>query len=221
MHVRGTVIFWDVAGRMTGEQRVAWVLPRPKHPERDSGAAFGTLKISGRLERPVSSSSRHRSFSLCSLAAGLSCLMCLQAAMSVVRSLSKGHRPAGSGVCNAEIDGYTHLVIPDQSRRTLKVRADSRAEIGLRTSGKVIDVFRFACRDNFIAGLILFVFLLFSRRRGYVQPSFVSSSPEKFPLMGVPSDGRKCCRFSTSSGDFQRSLLQVSSRQSLPFHACA
>ena len=47
-----------------------------------------------------------------------------QAAMSVVQSLSKSHRPAGSGVCATETEGYTHLVIPDESRRTLKVRAE-------------------------------------------------------------------------------------------------
>ncbi|CAN0253912.1 unnamed protein product [Pylaiella littoralis] len=44
-----------------------------------------------------------------------------QAATSVVRSLSKGHRPAGSGVCASDTEAFTHLVIPDESRRTLKV----------------------------------------------------------------------------------------------------
>lgn len=42
--------------------------------------------------------------------------------MSVVRSLSKGHRPSGSGVGASDAEPYTHLVIPDESRRTLKVR---------------------------------------------------------------------------------------------------
>lgn len=49
-----------------------------------------------------------------------------QAAMSVVQSLSRSHRPAGSGVCTTDTEGYTHLVIPDESRRTLKVRPDER-----------------------------------------------------------------------------------------------
>ncbi|CAM9224180.1 unnamed protein product, partial [Ectocarpus sp. 12 AP-2014] len=44
-----------------------------------------------------------------------------QAAASVVRSLSKTHRPHGSGVCTSDAEAYTHLVIPDVSRRTLKV----------------------------------------------------------------------------------------------------
>ncbi|CAM9170547.1 unnamed protein product, partial [Scytosiphon promiscuus] len=44
-----------------------------------------------------------------------------QAAASVVRSLSKGHRPYGSGVCASDSEPFTHLVIPDVSRRTLKV----------------------------------------------------------------------------------------------------
>ncbi|CBJ26768.1 expressed unknown protein [Ectocarpus siliculosus] len=44
-----------------------------------------------------------------------------QAAASVVRSLSKTHRPHGSGVCMSDAEAYTHLVIPDVSRRTLKV----------------------------------------------------------------------------------------------------
>ncbi|CAN0105075.1 unnamed protein product, partial [Hapterophycus canaliculatus] len=44
-----------------------------------------------------------------------------QAAASVVRSLSKRHRPSGSGVCSTDSEPFTHLVIPDVSRRTLKV----------------------------------------------------------------------------------------------------
>ena len=40
-----------------------------------------------------------------------------------MRSLSKKHRPIGSGECATDTEGYTHLVIPDESRRTLKVRA--------------------------------------------------------------------------------------------------
>lgn len=48
-------------------------------------------------------------------------LLSRQAAISVVRSLSKGHKPAGSGVCSKETEPFTHLVIPDEKRRTLKV----------------------------------------------------------------------------------------------------
>lgn len=41
----------------------------------------------------------------------------------MVRSLSKKRKkPAGSGACNSDGEAFTHLVIPDESRRTLKVR---------------------------------------------------------------------------------------------------
>lgn len=46
-----------------------------------------------------------------------------QAAASVVRSLAKGHKPAGARACSSEDEPFTHLVIPDESRRTLKVIA--------------------------------------------------------------------------------------------------
>lgn len=47
----------------------------------------------------------------------------IKAATSMVRSLSKKRKkPAGSGACISDGEAFTHLVIPDESRRTLKVR---------------------------------------------------------------------------------------------------
>lgn len=40
----------------------------------------------------------------------------------MVRSLAKGHKPSGTRVCSSDDEPFTHLVIPDETRRTLKVR---------------------------------------------------------------------------------------------------